>query len=414
MVESWLLLSLVAIVVAIYSRPRNPLAIFPLVVTALVLDFRGGITSAAGVRYLLLIGIVVYLFRLRDKRGQVWGWPETLTLLLSGSAVIAAIYNFVSVRQVASSVLPTAVPLLLLLLPAPPRFISASRLESRMLALSGLVLAIGMALARTEGAGRAPLAAFNHEKVFLVVFAVLVGASLGHRTVALLTCLVLGASFVAYPAATMVIGVIVGVGTFWTVLRVKSQAGCFRLAALIGSGLLVALVSLTTVLAVFSGYFSIVGKTDNGSTRAFLYGEAVAKIAESPGWGSFFTGPVTVRAVLAGTVREVPFHNDYLTLAVGGGIGAPLCLIGIIAIANYRGAQFIFESNDERDRRLIASALASVNVASFSSLANPVLSNVTAATGFALLLFAVCTAPKAARSGPSAERKAQGRNEMKR
>src|SRR5205814_3631326 len=79
------------------------------------------------------------------------------------------------------------------------------------------------------------------------------------------------------------------------------------------------------------GYFKAVNKGDNTETRAKLWSQAVEQIRHGPVVRSGFTGDVSLPVNLNGEVRKVPPHNDFLQVAMGGGlVGLGLLLWWIV------------------------------------------------------------------------------------
>jgi O-antigen ligase len=105
---------------------------------------------------------------------------------------------------------------------------------------------------------------------------------------------------------------------------------------LLGFGGLVVVVvgslASLTVAQLRVGYFSSVGKTDNTATREVLWRAGAERFLDSPIVGDSFTRDIAVPSTVTGASRLVPVHNDYLQLAMSGGIlGTALFLAWCLA-----------------------------------------------------------------------------------
>lgn len=86
--------------------------------------------------------------------------------------------------------------------------------------------------------------------------------------------------------------------------------------------------------SISTSYFDAVGKSNNNETRAELWTTAWKKLWDSPVYGSAFTGDTAVSAKLAGKQYDVPPHNDFLQMGMGGGFIGMGLLVGWVVTAN--------------------------------------------------------------------------------
>ncbi|MGW5321823.1 O-antigen ligase family protein [Rhodococcus pyridinivorans] len=135
-------------------------------------------------------------------------------------------------------------------------------------------------------------------------------------------------------------------------------------------------------------YFQAVGKTDNSHAREVLLRIGLEKLMERPIFGSGFTEKVAVYAPrnITGPYKFVPVHNDYLQLAmVGGLIFATLftaaSLVLVLFALNYVSRKI----GSVYDRRVLAVSAGVLGTLLIMCTVNPILIDARVA-----LLFAVC------------------------
>lgn len=181
-------------------------------------------------------------------------------------------------------------------------------------------------------------AVFGHEKGFLLCTA-LAAASLMHRRHLVVLLWVLSVvAFAAYPAASYLVA---GVVTLMTLLATGHRST--RTRSYVLGVLCVAFLVLVVTEVTMSGpgtqslsnsYFDTVGKSDNNETRANLWSEAWQKMWDSPVFGSGFAGDTAVEVLLDGQRREVPPHNDFLQMGMGGGLLGMVLFVGWVLATN--------------------------------------------------------------------------------
>jgi hypothetical protein len=221
-----------------------------------------------------------------------------------------------------------------------------------------------------------PLGVFNHEKAFIIVIAV--GTALASRRMYLIVGALASAvfAFISYPAATYIVALI---AALVTLLAAKVRwRGVERWAfgvALAGGSIWVAL-GIDRFIGLTAPYFELVGKTDNGSTRDELYQVALDRALERPIFGRLFAGDVTVSINLSGEAGTVlPVHNDYLSLALGGGIVGAFLLAAAVLALNGLSFSALEVVKDSNVGSMIVVLLSSVNALALTAFANPIFMN---------------------------------------
>lgn len=182
-------------------------------------------------------------------------------------------------------------------------------------------------------------AVFGHEKAFLLCTA-LAAASLMRRWRLVILLLVLWlVAFVAYPAASYLVAAVVTLMTVLATGHRSTRTRAYGLGVLCIAFLALVVAEVTTsgpgtASSLSSSYFDAVGKSDNNETRAELWSEAWDKMWASPVFGSAFAGDTAIEVPLDGKRREVPPHNDFLQMGMGGGLLGMGLLSGWVLMTN--------------------------------------------------------------------------------
>jgi O-antigen ligase len=93
-------------------------------------------------------------------------------------------------------------------------------------------------------------------------------------------------------------------------------------------------LNFSTGVRLSSDYFSLVGKSDNTSSRLAVWTAGMERFEESPLYGEVFSGPGVTTAVreLGGRRFQLPYHNDYIHFLANGGLIGFGLLIGWIVL----------------------------------------------------------------------------------
>jgi hypothetical protein len=380
-----------------------------LVAIAVLVTDTGGRSLAPGpARYLATAAVAVTIAMVgvaRDERSRAM---RTTAAVLFGYGILGTLFGRFALGT-ANGALPLIGPMVIACLPPvvnwsadPPRWRSGLRLVSA----AATVFAVGSGLTRLGMLPAAQIDVLNHEKAFVVVMAVTAAVAARDRLLVLLSVAAAVFAFAAYPAATYVVVALVAVGTLLLVRWAPGPVTRAWLAGAVMVGTVVAVLHVDQLIALSDSYFRFVGKTDNGNTRAALYRAALDRL-DSPLFSKLFAGDITVVGNLSGTDRVVPVHNDYLSLALGGGLVGAALLLAVFLFANGLALRTLAAVEDPWHRRTVVVLLAAVNGAAVSAFANPIFMNPGAsALTFAVLaaLTAVCRiAPSRSgvRPGPS-------------
>ena len=342
---------------------------------AILIDVNGVTSSDSPARYVattVLAGVVLLL----RQPGLIGSRAIRITAgLLFVYAVGGTFYGRLAYGT-PDGALPVVAPLLLVLL-GPVRLPTGDGATIRALKiLSVLGSTYGIATAAdyaTLGPGSAPV--FSHEKAFLVILAI--GSALAARSRMLLVFSVTAAAlaFSQYPAATYVAAALAASLTVLVAHVGMGRIARLAAAAVILPTTLIAVLNIDSLITFTAPYFALVGKTDNGSTRATLYRLALDQIDKSPWVSELFTGNLTVITKISGrTGVVIPVHNDYLGATLGGGIVAASLFIGIFLFANGLALRTLPTASPVRRRAIIA-LLASLNAAALTAFANPIFMN---------------------------------------
>lgn len=363
--------------------------------------------SGSWQRYLSTVAVFVAAFATQATRrtGEIRAIRLT-SGALAGYLVLGSVVGRLA-RGTVSGALPIGLPMLTSLVS--PSRVDQSRESLRggltLISWAALAYSVAMWLTRS-GVLVTDSLAYGHEKAFISVL----GAScaVGSRRPVLLIAHAVAyiGAYLAYPAATFVVCLLAGALTHFVFWLRPGLASRRALALATGAAAAAALFRLDDIIDISSKYFAQVGKSDNGAVRRSLADIAFSRISENPIFSDFFTGELSVRTDLSGKHAMIPFHNDYLTLAVGGGLAAASAYIGIIILLNGAALRAVRTCRDASDGEAIASAItpfiACVNAAAAASFANPVLLNPQAgAIIWAAALAAISLAAHAFSSRPS-------------
>lgn len=331
-----------------------------LVMSVVVVDVTGYFLGNAGGRY-MLVALAIFLVavarpplnRLTLRPLEVSDW---LVLALFAYGMVGSVYGaaFTDARSPALALFFPMLLALLHLTTLGPVDEDEARGYLRLLSVVaaiyvGIHAASAMGWVEMLGGGGANPAedvagaVFGHEKAFLLCIALTAAWIRGRHLLFVVLLALSVVTFFAYPAATYAVAGAVSlmtlVGTGPRARRPRRYAMLFLGLFLLGSiALEVAKAGPSTrgrgASSISTSYFDAVGKSNNNETRAELWTTAWDELWDSPVYGSAFTGNTAVNAKLAGKQYDVPPHNDFLQMGMGGGFIGMGLLVGWVVTAN--------------------------------------------------------------------------------
>jgi hypothetical protein len=365
----------------------------PLLISVLVIfvDFWGIASSSGLLRYAgtaVVLASVVAVRRGGARTGQAV-WMSAIVLCIYG--LLGTIYGRFWL-DTQDGAFPVVLPILICLVGWAPQVRDDAHLRFalKVIAFLGSVFAFVCAAVRVLGLTD-QVSVFNHEKSFLIVLAVAAAVAARSRWLTVLSLVGALTAFGTYPAATYVVA---GVSGLLTLMLVRWSPDRTKRTLLgVGGmvGVLWAVLHVDTLVRLTGEYFTLVGKPNNGSTRAALYDSALQQLTIEPVFARFFTGDLTVATRLAGQSGVIlPIHNDYLGIALSGGVVASALLLSVFMFANGCAVHAIRVCGLSSTRgRAIAALLASLNAAAVTAFANPVFMTPETSTAVYALLFAL-------------------------
>lgn len=288
-----------------------------------VLDSVGLLPGSASVRSLICVVTVACTLLIDIPGIPIRGRLGVLTVIggclfgvyLSGLAASAAVRGVLSPDNVVVIVL-ACVPLLVGL-------VVKMRLKTRGIRPVGVLLLKTSAVlwatrslldAATATAG-VPLEFFSHERCFIALVILFIPAGRWYLAVRIAMLLAIAISMYKYPAATTAI-VLLAAALTYLVMAVSRTTLRVGLAAVIAATAVVA--SSNNVL--LERFYQMAGRTDNSSTREYLWAQATASIERSPLLGGAASTPIVAINERSGDLFLLPIHNTWLTLGMIGGV----------------------------------------------------------------------------------------------
>ncbi|MDP9300908.1 MAG: O-antigen ligase family protein [Actinomycetota bacterium] len=399
-------------VVAVHGRKSDAYRLsrsLVLVLMLVVADYSGVLDTGSSVRYLVLLPpLVAVLFGWSSVRSSLvrrTTFSDRLLLVLLGWGLAGSVLGkaFLGTE---TSALPIFLPMALGLLhvwaiQCPTD--AEARTLLRRISLVGLVY-VGIHALASSGLIAALTAggSYRHPKAFLIALA-FAGALLTRRRGRfVLLCVLAGVIFLEYPAATYV-AVAVATATTLFVTRPQATPGrAYVIGVIVVAATVLGFLNLARTGALVEGYFQDVGKQSNVDTRLDLWRQGIQEVASSPLVGSSFAGEMTVPVSLDGRVFvQLALHNDYLELALGGGVAALALFLGWAIATNVmvvRQQGMLWRAGRREHATLLRVLLVAFNSWMCVALFNPLLQSVgTSAALFAiygLMMLAAVPAPQ--------------------
>jgi hypothetical protein len=357
------------------------------------IDIRGDLITGGNIRYLGTIFCITVFLTINGSI-SLYRYSRSLYIFffpLAAVSIFGSLYGRLNDGEMTGA-LPLAIPMAILLLHIPQTDLNINlKFGARLIISMCLLISFETILVRLNFFPDQSILVFSHEKAFVVLLGLFLSIAIRHKILIILNSILIFISFVLYPAATLPIGFLVALGTYFIAYWVRSQILRIVSAIVYFALVFVSIFKSSLIFSLSSSYFTLVGKANNSQYRQTLIEAALSEIKESPLVGTFFRGPATVRAtVLDNRNFELPVHNDYATIVLCGGILALVFFLIVTSFINLRTLKLVssLNGNSEHPRVLIA-LLASINVALASSFANPVLINPASSTILYCLIAAI-------------------------
>jgi O-Antigen ligase len=239
---------------------------------------------------------------------------------------------------------------------------------------------------------------FRNASLLFVALGVGAAVALRHWARALLVLVLWGAAFAAYPSGT---SVLVALTVAFTLLMTPVRPTRLRPYLVAGAGAAVVVIlvlNFSTGIRLSSDYFSLVGKSDNNSSRLAVWTAGMERFEESPLYGEVFSGPGVTTAVreLGGRRFQLPYHNDYIHFLANGGLIGFGLLMGWIVFTELTVLRRLttFTAAGDRSRAsLLRTLLVGFNAFFVTAAFNPTLMGVSRAASifsiYALIMMTV-------------------------
>lgn len=367
--------------------PRLPASwtVLAVSIVALTLDVQNRSGAASGLRYLFLalpVAVTGLTLASPSERIQARS-PDLLLGALVVWGLVGSVYGKLVFHPTSSSLalmLPMGLGLLYRFQRGEPSQDAARRILD-LLAKCGALYILLYTMAR-YGMPLLSVSAFSKEKAFLLVIAPMAALFSRRRSLLFLDLFAIGLILLENPAATFVVTA-VAVATTNVILGTRSRA--LRAFAILGLLVSIAL-GFGQVLGtasqqrnVVARYFQTVGKADNTAFRRALLKAGLAEVRRHPLVGSSFTGELGIHTNFPGEAAFAQVHNDYLQIAMGGGLVAlSLYLAWVVAVNRLAGRRYraLREAGDIELANLLRVLTTGFNAFMMGSLFNPLLTSV--------------------------------------
>jgi hypothetical protein len=239
---------------------------------------------------------------------------------------------------------------------------------------------------------------FRNASLLFVALGVGATVALGHWVRALLVVGLWGAAFAFYPSGTSVLVALTVVFTLLMTPVRPSRLRPYLLASAGAAAVVILVLNFSTGVRLSSDYFSLVGKSDNTSSRLAVWTAGMERFEESPLYGEVFSGPGVTTAVreLGGRRFQLPYHNDYVHFLANGGLIGFGLLLGWIVFTEFtvlRSHTSFTAAGEHLRASLLRTLLVGYNAFFVTAAFNPTLMGVSRAASifsiYALIMMIV-------------------------
>lgn len=342
----------------------------------LLVDLNGAASGTGDLNYVVMLIVVATALAVSERRtshrmSALWWVTAAFIAYGTVGTVVGRL-----VSDTTNGAFPIVIPLVIVLIaPFARRSTDDAEISLKLLSVLGSAFGVLSILTRS---GVFPGATFtySHEKAFVLVLAI--GAALAVRSKLLLVVSVIssGMAFAAYPAASYPVAAGAALVTL-LIVRIRPGAiGRHVIGALAAITATAAILNIDKLIDISAEYFALIGKVNNGSTRSDLYDLALRSLEGREFFATYFTGPLTVVTNLSGRDGTViPVHNDFLGIAVSGGIAGSALFALIFLLANGMALRATSQMAAGPERAALVVLLCTVNAATVTAFANPVFMN---------------------------------------
>jgi O-Antigen ligase len=290
--------------------------------------------TGTGLRYLVLgVPIATALVLFTSSPSPLIRRPartDLLLMTLAAFGLLGSMYGRMFLHT-DTSAFPIFLPMLIglpyLVTTQPVTREEAGRLF-RSVSNIGLLYVLLHALASAGAFDSWTFESFGHWKAFFIAMAIV--AAMERRGVLRTLVLSILAVYIyaRYPAGTYVFVLVATALTLFVTRPRASPARAYVIGVAVAAVVTVGLLNLSGTVSLTESYFRDVGKTSNVDTRLELWSQGIEQIGTFPLVGHAFTGEMTVPISQEGLPARLALHQDYLNLALGGGVIA----IGLFAV----------------------------------------------------------------------------------
>ena len=215
-----------------------------------------------------------------------------------------------------------------------------------------------------------PIATFNfsHEKAFLIIFSIAVGFTYKNYIMVILSSVSLILNFITYPALTYIL---CGLVAFLVsrMLRSKVSIVGFYIFQIVSIYFIYySTFKISKPSGLLNSIYKSLNRDNNVGYREFLIKQVEHQISQHLFFGSLFRRSVLIETPDA----NLPVHNDFVTVTLGGGIFCLVLYLGIYFGTNYNIFQSLKTQQNLETRKALVCLAILVNGYFFCSAANPI------------------------------------------
>jgi hypothetical protein len=223
---------------------------------------------------------------------------------------------------------------------------------------------------------------FRNASLLFVALGFAAAATQRHWGRAILILALWAIVFAAYPSGTSALVLLTVASTLLMVPLRPSRIRPYLFGAAAAAAVFIVLLNFNAWVQLTNDYFSLVGKSNNNSTRLAVWTVGMDRFEASPIYGELFSGPTVTTAVREGgrTEFQIPYHSDYIQfLANGGLLGFGLLIAWIIAteLVAMRRSMTLIDRGERSKANLLRTLLVGYNAFFVTAAFNPTIMGVS-------------------------------------